>query len=111
MKKILVLCFLSLFLILPPLSAYAASSNGKIPTPSFVNEVDSGSIEKAGNEISGWILLFMAVIIALFSVRPGYYFFTGKAAEGWEYSKDILIGAVISSVLGGLAFAVIGAVS
>lgn len=79
---------------------------GPLQAPSFVNTVDASALESAGDTLKTWIYAFMAIVVALSCVRPGYYFVTGKAQEGVESAKDILIGVVISVVLGGIAFAV-----
>ncbi|MCG8313813.1 MAG: hypothetical protein MI976_11400 [Pseudomonadales bacterium] len=83
----------------------------EIKKPSFVQEANADDLEKAGDEISKWIFIFMAIVIGLFSVRPGYLFVTGKPEEALEKSKEIIIGVVIAVVLGGIAFAVIEQIS
>lgn len=84
-------------------TAFAAD---KITAPSFVNSVSASDLQDAGKEINGWIFAGMAVVIALMSVRPGYYWITGDGQKGWEHAKDILIGVAVAAVLGGVAFSV-----
>lgn len=74
--------------------------------PDFVNDIDSSSVQEAGDEINTWIFAFMAIIVAAFSVHPGYLFIVGRAEEGKERLTQILIGVVIALLLGGVAFTV-----
>lgn len=78
----------------------------ELKKPSFVNDVDADDLEKAGDEISKWIFAFMAVIVGISSVRPGYLYISGKGEEATEKAKDIIIGVIVAVVLGGVAFAV-----
>ncbi|MDX1694886.1 MAG: hypothetical protein R3208_14060 [Ketobacteraceae bacterium] len=86
--------------------AFPELAMAELKKPSFVQDVNADDLEKAGDEISKWIFIFMAIILGLFSVRPGYLFITGKPEEALEKSKEIIIGAVVALVLGGIAFAV-----
>lgn len=86
--------------------AFPDVAMAELKKPSFVKEVNADDLEKAGTEISKWIFIFMAVIVGLFSVRPGYLFITGKPEEALEKSKEIIIGVVVALVLGGIAFTV-----
>lgn len=99
MKNNLLKISIALFLI-------ADSAFAEIPRPSFVPEVDADKLQEAGSSVNTWILTFVGVIIALCCIRPVYFFVTGEAEKGWNTSKEILIGAVVSSVLGGVAFGV-----
>lgn len=89
-------------------TAYGADT---IEAPSFVNSASASSLQDAGKELNTWIVAFIAVVIALCSIRPGYYFVTGDAQKGYQHSKEILIGGVVSVVLSGIVFAVIKALS
>lgn len=89
------------------LTAHSALEAADMKAPSWVNRVDKDDLSDAGEEINLWIFVFMAVIIALFSVKPGYYFIVGKTDEAVEASKNILIGAVLSVILGGIVFTVV----
>jgi hypothetical protein len=78
----------------------------QLKQPSFINSVDTDKLEEAGSEINTWIFAGIAVVIGLFSVRPGYLFITGKPDEALEKSKEIIVGVILAMVLGGIAFAV-----
>jgi hypothetical protein len=97
--------FTSMFLFFVTVN-YAIAT--EVKAPSWVKKADKNSVSEAGEEINMWIFVFMVVIIALFSIKPGYYFIVGKTEEGLEAAKNILIGAVLAVILGGIAFAVVG---
>lgn len=87
------------------LSAYASAQ--RIEKPGFVREASPEQLDSAGSTLAIWIFGFIAVVIALSSIVPGYLFATDKSEEGWRWVKNILIGGVIAGVLGGIVFAVI----
>ena len=91
--------------------AYAHTAFAEIKKPNWVEEIDKDKVSEAGEEINLWIFVFMAVIIALFSIKPGYFFIVGKTEEAIDSSKNILIGAVVSVVLGGVIFSVLSYLS
>lgn len=97
--------FTSVFLSLITINYVIAA---EIKAPSWVKKADKESVSEAGEEINMWIFIFMMVIIALFAIKPGYYFIIGKTEEGLEAAKNILVGCVLAVVMGGIAFAVIG---
>jgi hypothetical protein len=94
--------------ILLLITSQHALAAAEIKPPAWVRRVDKNDISAAGEEINLWIFVFMIVVIALFSIKPGYYFVIGKTEEAMEASKNILIGAVLSCILGGIVFAVMG---
>jgi len=82
-----------------------------IEAPNFVKAASASNLQEAGKELNVWIISFIAVVIALCSMRPGYYFVIGEAQKGVQHSKEILIGGVVSVVLSGVVFGVIKALS
>lgn len=105
-NKIINAVYTSAFLLLIE-SQYVLAA-AEIKAPAWVRRVDKNNVSAAGEEINLWIFVFMLVVIALFSIKPGYYFVIGKTEEGMEASKNILVGAVLSCILGGIVFAVMG---
>ena len=78
----------------------------KIEKPSWIKDIEKDQVSDAGGEIQAWIFIVMGVIIALFSIKPGYLFIMGKTEEAVDASKNILIGAVVAVVFGGVVFTV-----
>jgi len=84
-------------------SAYAA----KIKKPSFVKESTVEQLDKAGEVVQGWLLAFVGIVMVLYAIYVGYLFMTGETEKGVAAGKNLLVGAILTSVLGGIAFAVI----
>lgn len=96
----------SIFLLL--ISTQQALAAADIKAPNWVRKADRSDISAAGEEINLWVFAIMIVIIAIFAVKPGYLLITGKQDEALEASKNILLGAAIAVVFGGVVFAVMG---
>lgn len=90
---------------------HAAIAANTIKKPSFINDVDPDTLSDAGEELSGWIFAFMAIVIGLCCFIPAYYFFTGEKEKAIDISKNILIGACSFIIFGGVVFAVMDRLS
>ena len=88
-----------LMIALPEL-AYAV----KISAPPFVENVNKESLNEAGATINGWIVIVIGILVALAASVAGIKFIKGKSQEGWEQAQNIIIGAVIATVLGSIIF-------
>lgn len=104
LNKFINVVYASTFLLLVETQHALAAAD--IKAPSWVRKADKSNVSAAGEEINMWIYAFMVVVIALFAIKPAYYFVVGKTEEAMAASQNILIGAVVSMVLGGIVFAV-----
>ncbi len=95
--------FLSFYLLVC-FSVFAQAQ--RIKRPDFVENVDAATLERAGASISVWIFAFIAIVIGLASVVPGYLFVTGQADEAKKWVMNILIGTAITGVFGAIVFGV-----
>lgn len=78
----------------------------KINRPSYVDDVSVENVEQAGSEIMIWVAAVCAVIIAASAIRPGMLFVQGKGEEALEKSRDLIIGAIIAVIGGGVVFSI-----
>lgn len=83
----------------------------QISRPGFVEDVGKDSLEAAGGELYAWIAIAFAVLTALAALWPAFLFIQGRKEEGWDATKNVLIGAAAFVVLGTLVFGVIGVMS
>ena len=105
------LFYITMFALAVLVTLWPELALAEIKKPDFVKEVNPENLNQAGSEINKWIFIGMAVIIGLFSIRPGYLLITGKPDEALEKSKEIIFGAIAAVVFGGIVFAVVGQLS
>jgi len=84
-----------------------AVAANQIQTPPFLKTVTTDDLNKAGDEAYKWLFVIFLLSIALSSIRPGFSFLNGDSDEGIKRSKEILIGALVGLLLGGIVFAII----
>ena len=93
----------ALMIVLPEL-AYAV----KITAPPYIENVNKDSLNDAGDTINGWILVAIGIAVTIAASVAGFKFIKGKSSEGWEQTQNVIIGAIVATVLASLVFTMIG---